>query len=340
MQASLSRVIDGQHLSRPEAAYVMQQMMEGKATPSQIGGLLTALRMKGETVDEITGFAEIMRRKVLKVEHSFQNAVDTCGTGGDGGKTFNVSTATSILAASMGIPVAKHGNRSVSSKSGSADVLESLGVAAQMSPEEAQKALAEIGICFMFAPLFHQSMRHVMPTRKELGFRTCFNILGPLTNPAGVKQQLLGVYSQSLTELLVAVLKELAVKRALVVASDDGLDEISVSAPTKVSELRDGQVSTYRITPDTLGLKSHPLTSVGGGQAVDNAQMIRRIFTGEQGAPRDIVVANTAAVLYVANRASSLREGARLAEQALDAGMALHKLNEMVTFTGGKQYVS
>lgn len=340
MQQSLSRIIDGQHLSRAEAAEVMKQMMEGAATPSQIGGLLTALRMKGETVDEITGFAEIMRQKVLKVEHPFRDAVDTCGTGGDGGKTFNVSTATSILAAAMGIPVAKHGNRSVSSKSGSADVLEKLGFAVQMSPQAAERALREIGICFMFAPLFHQSMRHVMPTRKELGFRTCFNLLGPLTNPAGVKRQLVGVYSQSLTELFASVLKQLGVERALVVASDDGLDEISISAPTKVSELRDGKVSTYQITPTMLGLPSHPLSSVAGGDATDNAAIIRNTFAGDRGAPRDIVVANTAAVLYLTDRVDSLREGVRLAEQALDDGTAMNKLNEMVAYTGGKEHVS
>lgn len=340
MRESLSRVVEGKHLSRSQAAGVMQKMMEGRATPSQIGGLLTALRMKGETVDEIAGFAETMRRKVQPVAHSFPNAVDTCGTGGDGGKTFNVSTATSILVAGMGIPVAKHGNRSVSSKSGSFDVLEALGVAAQMSPQEAQKALAEIGICFMFAPLFHRSFHHVMPMRKELGFRTCFNILGPLTNPAGVERQLLGVYSQSLTELLAAVLRELGAERALVVASDDGLDEISVSAPTKVTELRKGHIKTYKITPADLGLQSHALAAVAGGEAAENAAIIRNLFNGEKGAARDIVVANTAAVLYLADRAPSLSEGARQAEQALDDGVAQNKLNEMVAFTGGKQHVS
>lgn len=340
MQASLRRVVDGEHLSRAEAAFVMEQFMEGNATPSQMGAFLTALRMKGETVEEITGFAETMRRKVLPVKHPFATAVDTCGTGGDGGKTFNVSTATSILAAGMGVPVAKHGNRSVSSKSGSADVLEALGFSGQMSAEEAQAALAEIGICFMFAPLFHQSMRHVMPTRKELGIRTCFNMLGPLTNPAGVKRQLVGVFSQSLTELFASVLKELGAERALVVASDDGLDEISVSAPTQVSELKDGQVTTYNITPETLGLNFHPLSAVEGGDATHNAAIIRNIFAGEKGAPRDIVVANTGAVLYLADIANNLPEGVRLAAKALDEGAAEAKLNEMVAFTGGKRRVS
>lgn len=340
MRQSLNRVIAGQDLSRAEAAEVMQQMMEGTATPSQIGGLLTALRMKGETVDEITGFAEVMRQKVSKVAHPLRNAVDTCGTGGDGGKTFNVSTATSILVAAMGIPVAKHGNRSVSSKSGSADVLEKLGFTVQMSPQEAEQALREIGICFMFAPLFHQSMRHVMPTRKELGIRTCFNLLGPLTNPAGVKIQLVGVYSQSLTELFASVLKKLGVTRALVVASDDGLDEISISAPTKVSELRDGEVNTYSITPATLGLQSYPLSSVAGGDAARNAEIIRSVFAGKRGGARDIVVANAAAVLYLSDRADSLQEAARLAEQALDAGTAMNKLNQMVAYTGGREHVS
>lgn len=340
MQRSLQRVIEGEHLSRTEAARVMRQVMEGKATSSQIGGLLTALRMKGETVDEITGFAESMRQKVLPVKSPFPNAVDTCGTGGDGGKTFNISTAAAIVAASMGIPVAKHGNRSVSSKSGSADVLEALGIAAQMSAEEAQAALAQTGICFMFAPLFHQSMRHAMPARKELGFRTCFNVLGPLTNPAGVKRQLVGVYSQTLTEHLAQALKNLGAERVMVVASDDGLDEISVSAPTQVSELRDGQIKTYTITPELLGLETHSLDAVAGGGAADNAAIIRRLFAGEKGAARDIVVANTAAVLYLADRASSLADGARQVERALDDGMAMRKLNEMAAFSGGKQHVS
>lgn len=340
MLDSLRRVVEGQDLSRSEAAYAMEQLMEGKATPSQMGAFLAALRVKGETVDEITGFAEIMRRKVVPVKQSFHNTVDTCGTGGDGGRTFNVSTATSILAASLGVPVAKHGNRSVSSKSGSADVLEALGVRAQMSADEARTALEQIGICFMFAPLYHQSMRHVMPTRKELGIRTCFNILGPLTNPAGVKRQLLGVYSQSLTELIASVLKELGADRALVVASDDGLDEISVSAPTQISELKDGQVTTYSITPEALGLARYPLRDVAGGDAAQNAAIIRDIFSGQKGAARDIVLANAAAVLYVAGVVDSLREGVRLAAEAVDSGKATAKLNEMVAFTGGKQHVS
>lgn len=340
MMERLRRVVSGDDLTRSEAADLMRRWMEGKGTAAQIGALLTALRMKGETVEEITGFAEAMRQKVLPVRHTVPGAIDTCGTGGDGGKTFNVSTATSILAAGMGIPVAKHGNRSVSSRSGSADVLEALGVRMHMSAEEAAAALHEIGICFLFAPIFHPSMHHVMPMRKELGIRTCFNILGPLTNPANVKRQLVGVYDSSLTELLAQALNQLGVERALVVTSQDGLDEISVSAPTQVSELRDGRVTTYEWTPEELGLTSHPLRAVTGGSAEYNATIIRRIFAGERGAPRDIVVANAAAVLYLADRVESIQEGVRQAERALDEGVAQAKLNDMVTFKRGKHCVS
>lgn len=340
MMERLRQVVAGEDLTRLEAADLMQQWMEGKGTAAQIGALLTALRMKGETVEEITGFAEAMRRKVLPVKHTVPDAVDTCGTGGDGGKTFNVSTATSILAAGMGVPVAKHGNRSVSSRSGSADVLEALGVEMHMSAEEAVEALHDIGICFMFAPIFHPSMHHVMPMRKELGIRTCFNVLGPLTNPANVKRQLVGVYDPSLTELLAWALNKLGVERALVVTSDDGLDEISVSAPTRVSELRDGNVITYELTPEDLGLATHPLHAVSGGDAEYNAAIIRRIFAGEKGAPRDIVVANTAAVLYLADHVDSIQEGVLRAKRALDEGIAQAKLSEMVTFKGGKHRVS
>lgn len=336
----LRRVIAGEHLTRVEAAEVMRQLMEGTVTPAQQGALLTALHMKGETVEELTGFAEVMRQHAVPVSLGEDEAVDTCGTGGDGGKTFNVSTATAIVAASLSVKVAKHGNRSVSSRSGSSDVLEALGVEVQQTATEAAATLRQLGICFMFAPQFHQSMRHVMSTRQQLGFRTVFNLLGPLTNPAGVKRQLLGVYDRALTEPLARVLQALGSERALVVASEDGLDEISVSATTQVSELCDGQVQTYHLEPAHFGLPQHELTDVAGGDPTVNAASIRAVFAGKKGAARDIVVANTAAVLYLAERANSLREGARLAEQALDDGAAAAKLNEMTAYTGGERHVS
>lgn len=340
MKASLKRVMAGNDLSRDEATNVMEQIMEGKATPSQMGALLTALTMKGETVEELTAFADVMRKKGVTVKHNCSRAVDTCGTGGDGNKTFNVSTAAAIVVSSLGVPVAKHGNRSVSSKSGSADVLEELGISVQMTSQEAADALEKVNFCFMFAPLFHQSMRHVAATRKELGVRTFFNILGPLTNPAGVKYQLIGVYRQSLTEPMAHVLKKLGSRRALVVASDDGLDEISVSAKTQVSELRDGRVTTYTVSPEQFELPSHPLSAVKGGDARTNASIIRDVLSGAKGPQRDIVVANAAAVLYVTGRAENFADGAHQAKRALDEGLALEKLNELIAYTEAQRHVS
>jgi anthranilate phosphoribosyltransferase len=340
VQQAISKVVEGQHLNREEARGVMSEIMEGEATPAQIGSLLTALRIKGETADEITGFAETIRSKATAVTTVQQNLLDTCGTGGDGAVTFNISTASAIIAAAGGIRVAKHGNRAMSSKSGSADVLEALGVNIQLSAEQAANCLEQVGICFMFAQLYHQSFKHVAGPRKELGFRTVFNLLGPLTNPAYADRQLLGLFDRSKTELIAQVLQALGLKRALVVASLDGLDEISISAPTKVTELKDGIIRTYEITPDQLGLRTYSILDVKGGDAAENADILRRVFNGERGAHRDILLANSAACFYVTGRCNTLQQGVKLAADLIDSGKVVEKLNELVHFTGDLNYVS
>jgi anthranilate phosphoribosyltransferase len=340
MKETLGKLLGGQTLQRAEARAVMTEVFEGAATPAQIGALLTMLRLRGETTDEITGFAEAMRQKAVVLSTERSNLLDTCGTGGDGADTINISTASALVAASGGVRVAKHGNRFSSSKSGSADVLEALGVTIALTAEQARECLDRIGICFMFAQLYHQSMKHAAGPRSELGFRTVFNLLGPLTNPAGADHQLLGVFDRSKTETLAGVLRELNVKRALVVASMDGLDEISLSAPTQVTELKDGTIRTFEISPADLGLAVSPLEAVKGGDAVQNAAIIRRVFDGEQGACRDIIVANSGACFYVTGKAASLREGAELAARLIDSGAATAKLEQLIQVTGELNYVS
>ncbi len=340
MQQAIQQVIGLQHLSRAEAREVMELIMEGEATPTQIGALLTALRMKGETTDEITGFAETMRAKSNRVQTEQSDLLDTCGTGGDGSDTFNISTTAAIVAAAGGIRVAKHGNRAMSSKSGSADVLEALGVNIQLNQEQAGECLDRVGICFMFAQLFHQSMKHVAGPRRELGIRTIFNLLGPLTNPAGADRQVLGVFDRSKTETIAQVLQALGVKRALVVASLDGLDEISISDATKVTELRNDEIHTFEITPEELGLKRYPISEAVGGDAAVNASIIRGVLEGKQGACRDIVLANAGACFYVTGRAESLVEGVKLAAETIDSGKALNKLNQLVQCTEDVSHVS
>lgn len=340
VQRAIAKVIAFEHLTRDEAREVMDAIMDGIATPAQIGSLVTALRMKGETVEEITGFAESMRSKSHRVETQRAGLLDTCGTGGDGAGTFNISTATAIVAAAGGIRTAKHGNRAMSSKSGSADVLEALGVNINLNSVQAARCLMHVGICFMFAQVYHQSMRYAAGPRKEIGVRTIFNLLGPLTNPAGADRQLLGVFDRAKAETVAAVLRELKLKRGLVVASEDGLDEISVSAATQVTELKDGEIVTTRITPEELGLDRHPPGAVAGGDAAFNAEIIRRVLGGERGAYRDIVLANAAACFYVADRCSSLKEGVQLAAETIDTGKAQRKLEELIQFTEEVSHVS
>jgi anthranilate phosphoribosyltransferase len=340
IQQALGKVISGNHLSREEARSVMSEIMDGAATPAQIGSLLTALRIKGETFEEITGFAETMRSKAIQVNVHQSDLLDTCGTGGDGADTFNISTTAAIVASAGGIRVAKHGNRAMSSKSGSADVLEALGVKITLSGEQAAKCLERTGICFMFAQAYHQSMKHVAAPRKELGFRTVFNLLGPLTNPAGADRQVLGVFDRTKTEMLAQSLQALGLKRAMVVASEDGLDEFSISAPTKVSELKSDLITTYTITPDDLGLRAHSIKDVAGGDAALNAEIIRHIFAGEKGPYRDIVLANAAACFYVTGHVGTLQQGVKLAADVIDSGRAEQKLQDLIQYTGELCHVS
>lgn len=340
VKEGLRLVLEGNHLSREQARAVMEDIMEGLATSAQIGALLAGMRLKVETVDEIAGFAEAMRSRAHQVVTAKDRLLDTCGTGGSGIHKFNISTASAILAASSEVRVAKHGNRSASSKAGSADVLEALGVNIQLSSEQAADCLDQIGICFMFAQVFHPAMKHAAAPRRELGVRTVFNMLGPLTNPAGADRQVLGIYDRTKTDTVAAVLRELGLKRALVVASADGLDEISLSAPTRISELRNGDIITYDITPEQIGLATMPLSEVLGGDANVNAALINRILHGEHGAHRDIVLANAGACIYVSGQAESIAEGVHAASAAIDSGKALHKLEQWIETTGGLSHVS
>lgn len=340
IQKAIARIVDGEHLTRVEALAVMDDIMEGLGTPAQIGSLVTAMRMKGETIQEIAGFADSMRSKSHRVETERLNLLDTCGTGGDGANTFNISTASALVAAAGGIRTAKHGNRAMSSKSGSADVLEALGVNISLNSVEASRCLSHVGICFMFAQVYHQSMKHAAGPRREIGIRSIFNMLGPLTNPAGADRQLLGVFERSKTKIVAHVLHELMLKRGLVVSSHDGLDEISISAPTQISELKNGEINTYDITPDELGLRTYQLSDVAGGDALENANIILGVLKGNQGAYRDIVLANAGACFYVADRCSTFAEGVKLAAEAIDSGRAETKLRELIQFTGEFNHVS
>lgn len=335
MQEALAQLVAGNDLTRGQAMDVMNRIMNGEATPAQIAGVLTALRMKGETVDEIAGFASIMREKSNRVQTVQESLLDTCGTGGSGIHKFNVSTSSAIIAAAAGVRVAKHGNRAMSGKAGSADVLEALGVNIRLTPEQAADCLHETGICFLFAQLFHPSMKHAAGPRREIGVRTIFNLLGPLTNPAGADRQLIGLYDRNRTETIAEVLRELGLKRALVVGSFEGLDEISISQDTQVSELRDGEIRTYVLTPESLGLARRPIDEVVGGTPEENAAIVRRIFAGEErGAYREIVLANAGACIYLSGKAATLREGVEAAAAVIDSGAAEAKLDELIRKTG------
>lgn len=340
IQQAINKIVGGANLERAEARNVMSTIMDGLATPAQIGGLLTALRMKGETIEEIAGFAESMREKANRVTTDRENLLDIVGTGGDGSGSFNISTASSIVVAAGGIRVAKHGNRSASSKCGSADVLEALGVNIHIDSQQAERCLQEIGICFMFAQVYHPSMKHAAVPRRELGFRTVFNLLGPLTNPAGADRQLLGVFDRNKTELIANVLRSLELKRAMVVSSVDGLDEISISAPTQVTELKDGQIRTYEITPDELGLRATSINDVAGGDAMVNAEIIRNVFRGEKGPYRDIVLANAGASFYLTGLCDTLQQGVKLASDTIDSQRAEQKLQQLIEMTGEMSHVS
>ncbi len=329
---AIKQVIENKHLTMDEAEQVMDIIMSGEATPAQIASFITALRMKGETVDEISGFAKVMREKASRITPEVVDIVDTCGTGGDQLHTFNISTTAAFVVAGVGIPVAKHGNRSVSSKSGSADVLEALGIRIDLSPEEVKSCIEEIGIGFMFAPNFHGAMKHAIGPRREIGIRTVFNILGPLTNPASATAQVLGVYDPSLTEVLALVLGNLGVKHALVVHGYDGLDEISNTGESIISELKEGKVATYMITPADCGVARAAIGDLKGGSAEENAAITLDVLKGTKGPKRDVVLMNVAAALIAADKAESFIEGMAIAAESVDSGKALAKLEALRDF--------
>jgi anthranilate phosphoribosyltransferase len=329
LREAISAVVSGRNLTEWEAEQAMEAIMTGEATPVQAGALLVALRMKGETVDELTGFARVMQQKVLRVNCRSANLVDTCGTGGDGLSTFNVSTAAAFVVAGAGVPVAKHGNRSMSSRCGSADVLEALGVCIALPPDEVAACVDEVGIGFMFAQTYHPAMRHAAPVRRELGIRTVFNILGPLTNPAGAKRQLIGVPRPELAPQVAEVLARLGSERAMVVYGEPGMDELSTVGPSFVAELRDGDVTTYTLDATALGLPRTALKHVVGSGAAENAAILSRVLAGEMGPARDIVLLNAAAGLVVGGLTSDIREALSLARRSLDSGAAAERLNEL-----------
>ena len=335
MQYAIDKVIRKQHLTEGEMMEVMSTIMEGKATSSQIGGLLTALRMKGETVEEITGCAKVMRDKALRVDIDKAYAIDTCGTGGDKGNTFNISTVVAFVAAAAGVTVVKHGNRSISSRCGSADVLEHLGVNIDLTPEKVQESVEKLNIGFMFAPNFHQAMKYAVAPRQELGIRTIFNVLGPLTNPAKVQGQVLGVYDESLTEVIADVLRGLGSDRGLVVHGLDGLDEITITTKTKVSELKDGEISTYYVDPQRFNLPLASREEIVGGGPKENSEIMLSILRGERGAKRNMVLMNAGAAIYVGKQADSLEEGIDKAREVIDMGFALAKLNQFIHLSQG-----
>lgn len=334
LQEAIKKVIDKQNLTEEEAFASMNDIMGGSATPAQIASFLTAMRMKGETIDEITGCAKSMKSNALAFNHDGDDfSIDTCGTGGDGGKTFNVSTAVAIIAAAAGIKVAKHGNRAVSSKSGSADVLTELGIKIDLETEKSEASLRDTGMAFLFAQKFHVAMKNAAPVRRELGVRTIFNILGPLTNPANIKGQVLGVFDGKLTHVLAEVLVKLGREKALVVHGEDGLDEITTTTVTKVSEVKDGKVIDYVINPEDFGMAVAKPEDITGGDSKDNAKIIIDILKGAKGPKRDLLVLNSAAALYVGNAAKDLKEGIKLAEELLDSGKAYEKLKNISEYS-------
>ena len=327
----LARLADGATLIGEDAEAFFSACLRGEPTPAQIAAAVTAMRLRGETVGEITACARALRREAMVLDHPF-DVIDVCGTGGDGAHTLNISTAVAFVAAGCGLKVAKHGTRAVSSKSGSSDVLVALGVNLEASPDQQRRALTEAGVCFLFAPAHHRALRHVMPVREQLGFRTIFNILGPLSNPANAKRQVLGVFSARWVEPLARVLGALGATRAWVVHGD-GLDEITTTGPTQVAEWRDGGLRLFNITPEAVGLPRAALADLRGGDPAHNAQALRALLQGATGAYRDVVMLNAAAALLVSERVETLREGVDLAAQAIDSGAAARALDVMIEAT-------
>jgi anthranilate phosphoribosyltransferase len=347
LKEAIQKVVHGTNLQEEEMEAVMDAIMSGEATPAQIGSFITALRLKGETVEEITAAARVMRRKATRIHCDnalvtidrddinldLETVVDTCGTGGDATNTFNVSTTTAFVVAGCGLRVAKHGNRSVSSQCGSADVIESLGVKLDVPPAVVEKCLNEVGIGFLYAPALHGAMKYAIGPRREIGIRSIFNILGPLTNPAGANVQVLGVYDKKLTPILAEVLNKLGSRSAFVVYGEGSLDEISIIGKTQVSQLKDGQVNTYTIEPENFGLPRAELSDIRGGDAQENARIVLGVLKGEPGARRDMVLLNAAAALVAAERARDFRAGITQAAEAIDTGRALEKLEGMKRIT-------
>jgi anthranilate phosphoribosyltransferase len=343
----LKLVVDRRDLTRAQAAAAMEEIMSGRATDAQIAAFLTALRMKGETVEELTGFAAVMRSKAIRIEvqgagtagladTEREMLVDTCGTGGDATGTFNVSTTTAFVVAGGGLKVAKHGNRSVSSLCGSADVVEALGVRIDLTPERVGRCIDEVGIGFLFAPLLHTAMKYVVLARRQMGIRTVFNILGPLTNPAGARSQVLGVYDAGLVQPMATVLRELGSRRAFVVHGADRLDELSTTGPSQVAEIAGGELSSYTVTPEDFGLPRAHIADLQGGDRAENARIIRRILEGAVGPKRDIVVMNAAAALVAGGKAADFRDGVRRAARSIDSGAALDRLDRLVRVTNAE----
>ncbi len=336
LKEALAAVVDRKDLEPGEARLVMDEIMSGRATPAQIAALLTALRMKGETVDELVAFVEVMLEHAAVISPRVNGIlIDTCGTGGDRIKTFNISTVSAFVAAGAGALVAKHGNRAVSSRAGSADVLEALGVPLMLTPEQVCAAIEEVGIGFMFAPVFHPAMKFALQPRRELGFRTIFNLLGPLANPARVKAQVIGVYDAQLVEKVAEVLQGLGVKRALVVHGLDGLDELSTVGETQVAELQGGKIRTYRLVPDEMGITRARISELAGGDAETNARIAVQLLRGRKGPQRDAVLLNAAAALLVSGLVKDLSSGLELASWSIDSGSAYRKLEELLQVTGG-----
>ena len=335
IKEAVAKLVDRKNLESEEAEEAMEEMMSGKATDAQIAGFLVSLRLKGETVDEITSFAKVMRQKAGKIDldgHK-EMIVDTCGTGGDNSGTFNISTAAAFVLAGAGLKVAKHGNRSASSKCGSADVLEALGINLETASKNAAECIRKIGISFLYAPLFHNAMKHAIGPRKELGIRTVFNILGPLTNPANAKVQIIGVFDPNLTEALAYVLKNLGLRSALVVHGS-GLDEITTTGKTKISELSGGKVRTYHIKPEDFGFSQNNISEIQAKTVQENAASLLDVLKGAEGAKRNVVLMNAGAAIYIAGKASGINEGIKIARESIDSGKALEKLNLFRDFNG------
>ncbi|HVN67047.1 MAG TPA: anthranilate phosphoribosyltransferase [Candidatus Sulfotelmatobacter sp.] len=334
MKDAIKKVVEGHNLTREEAGIAMDTIMRGNATPSQIAAFITALHTKKESVDEITGLAEKMREHAINIFPRSKDLVDTCGTGGDHAGTFNISTIAAIVAAGAGVNIAKHGNRSITSRCGSADLLEALGVKVDIDPKAVEECINTVGIGFIYAPNFHKAMRFAGPTRKEIGISTVFNILGPLSNPAKAGAQLLGVFHEELTEIMAAVLKNLNVKHALVVHGNDGLDEISLCEQTRMTELRNGKIDTYSVKPEDFGILRVRSEELRGGSPTENAEIAIDILDREEkGARRQVVLLNAAAAIYVGGKARDINEGLKLAAESVDSGAASKKLEELVAFT-------